>query len=243
MNILDIIILAILAYGLLAGMHRGSITSFLSMCGFSGAWFGAKTLYERIANMALSNTTLMAVLTQYLEPESFFDSHSQAVTAVSDVIAGGESAISAAVNAVSSKFAFLSNAFSANVRNQAFSKLGLNTLAEYFDQTLWVAVFNVAAFLLAFVVLYWLISLVVNLLDRTISFPVFRGIDWLLGGVFGVVCSSVVVILVLSILPSLASLISADFSDKLLNGSTMYGFVKQFDFLQAANWIVKLVGG
>lgn len=149
-----------------------------------GAWFGAQSVYQRIANLALSNTTLMAVLTQYLEPESFFASHTQAVTAVSDVIAGGEEAISSAVGAVSQNFSFLSDAFSANLRSQAFQNLNLTTLSEYFDQTLWMAVFNVAAFIVAFVVLYLVINLVVNLLNHVISFPVLRGFDWLVGGVF-----------------------------------------------------------
>ena len=72
MNILDLLILAILAYGLLAGMYKGMLTSLMSLLAFGGAWFGAKALYARIANFALSNTTLMAVLNQYLEPEEFF---------------------------------------------------------------------------------------------------------------------------------------------------------------------------
>ena len=68
MNIVDILILAVLAFSLLAGMHKGFITSLLSTFGFVGSWFGARLVYERIANLALSNTTLMAVLNQYLEP-------------------------------------------------------------------------------------------------------------------------------------------------------------------------------
>ena len=64
MNIVDILILAVLAFSLLAGMHKGFITSLLSTFGFVGSWFGARLVYERIANLALSNTTLMAVLNQ-----------------------------------------------------------------------------------------------------------------------------------------------------------------------------------
>ena len=74
MNIVDILILAVLVYGLLSGMHKGFIASGLSVAGFIGSWFGAQMVYERIANLALSNTTLMAVLSQYLEPEAFFAS-------------------------------------------------------------------------------------------------------------------------------------------------------------------------
>ena len=89
MNLLDIVIVAVLAFYMICGMYRGSITSWLSTAGFMGAFYGAKELYPRVANLALSNTTLLAVLNQYLEPETFFKSHSQAITAVADVVAGG----------------------------------------------------------------------------------------------------------------------------------------------------------
>ena len=92
LNLLDITIIVILAFYLISGMYRGFITSLLGTVGFVGAWFGAQQLYPRVANLALSNQTLMAVLNQYLEPESFFESHTQAVSTVSEVIAGGEAA-------------------------------------------------------------------------------------------------------------------------------------------------------
>ena len=71
------------------------------------------------------------------------------------------------------------------VPDRLHQRLGINTLADYLDQTIWQAVFNVLAFLLCFIALYVLVCLVVNLLDHVISFPVVRGFDWLLGGLCG----------------------------------------------------------
>ena len=130
MNLLDIVILAILAFYLISGMYRGSITSFLGTAGFIAAWYGAIQFYPDVARMALSNQTLMAVLNQYLEPESFFASHQQAMTAVSEVIAGGEAAIQSAIASVSSNLSVISKAFEANVRSQMFQNLGITTLAD-----------------------------------------------------------------------------------------------------------------
>ena len=158
MNLLDIVILAILAFYLISGMYRGSIASFLGTAGFVAAWFGAKQFYPEVAQLALSNQTLMAVLNQYLEPENFFETHTQAVSTVSEVIAGGESAIQSALASVSNKLSVISKAFEANVRAQMFHRLGINTLADYLDQTIWQAVFNVLAFLLCFIALYVLVS-------------------------------------------------------------------------------------
>ena len=243
LNLLDITIIVILAFYLISGMYRGFITSLLATCGFVGAWFGAQQLYPRVAQLALSNQTLMAVLNQYLEPESFFSSHGQAVSTVSEVIAGGESAIQNAVASISDQLTVISKAFEANVRAQMFQRLGINTLADYLDQTIWQAIFNVGAFLLCFIALYVLACLVVNLLDHVISFPLVRGFDWLLGGIFGVARGLVVVVLVLCLLPAIIQIVSPEFADSLRTGSVLYSYVTQMDFLNVNTLVTSLIGG
>ena len=243
LNLLDITIIVILAFYLISGMYRGFITSLLTTIGFVGAWFGAQQLYPRVAQLALSNQTLMAVLNQYLEPETFFESHSQAVSTVSEVIAGGEAAIQNAVSAVSAKLSVVSKAFEANVRAQMFQRLGINTLADYLDQTIWQAAFNVGAFILCFIALYVLACLVVNLLDHVISFPLVRGFDWLLGGIFGLARGLVMVVLVLCLLPAIVEIVSPDFAESLRTGSVLYSYVTQMDFLNVGTLVTGLIGG
>ena len=243
LNLLDITIIVILAFYLISGMYRGFITSLLTTIGFVGAWFGAQHFYPKVAQLALSNQTLMAVLNQYLEPETFFESHTKAVSTVSEVIAGGESAIQSAVASVSNKLAVISKAFEANIRAQMFQRLGINTLADYLDQTIWQAVFNVLAFLLCFIALYVLVCLVVNLLDHVISFPVVRGFDWLLGGLFGLARGLVVVVLVLCLVPAIVQIVSPEFADSLRTGSVLYSYVMQMDFLNVNKLVTSLVGG
>ena len=243
LNLLDITIIVILAFYLISGMYRGFITSLLGTVGFVGAWFGAQQLYPRVANLALSNQTLMAVLNQYLEPESFFSSHSQAIKTVSEVIAGGEAEIQNAVAPVAQKLSVVSKAFEANVRAQMFQRLGISTLADYLDQTIWQAVFNVGAFILCFIALYVLACLIVNLLDHVISFPLVRGFDWLLGGIFGLARGLVMVVLVLCLLPALVQIVSPEFAESLRTGSALYSYVTQMDFLNVGTLVTGLIGG
>lgn len=242
MNIVDILILVILAFSLLAGMHKGFMASLLHTIGFIGSWFGARVVFERIANLALSNTTLMAVLNQYLEPESFFASGAQASTTVAEVVSGGEAAIQAAVGTVAEKISIIAHAFEANIRNQAFANLNITTLSDYLDQTIWQAVFNVLGFLVAFIVIYAVVSLVINLLDNVIRFPVLRMFDWLLGGVCGLVRGLVVAVLLLCVLPSIVSVISPELTENLLSQSALYGVVSQLDFLNVSGMISQLIG-
>lgn len=243
MNLLDIVILAILAFYLISGMYRGSITSFLGTAGFIAAWFGAIRFYPQVAHMALSNQTLMAVLNQYLEPESFFTSHQIATTSVAEIISGGETAIQTAIASVSKQLSVISRAFEANVRSQVFQNLGITSLADYLDQTIWQAIFNVAAFLLCFIALYVLAMLIVNLLDHVISFPLIRGFDWLVGGLLGLVRGVVVCILVLYLLPAVAQIVSPEFAQNLTSTSVLMNFVKSFDFVNVGQTITRLIGG
>lgn len=242
MNILDILILLVITFCLLAGMYKGFLVSLLSTAGFVGSWFGARALYPKVANMALSNTTLMAVLNQYLEPATFFNSNAQAATTVTEVVAGGERAIQAAVQPVSEKIQLIARAFEANIRNQAFEKLNIFSLADYLDQTIWEAVFNVLAFLVIFLVLYALVTLVVNLLDHVISFPVLRMFDWLAGGVFGVFRGVVLVVLALNLLPGIISLVNADLVQSLISQSQLYPFLSRLDLLAILNTVQQLIG-
>ena len=243
MNLLDVVILAILAFYLISGMYRGSITSFLGTAGFIAAWFGAIRFYPQVAHMALSNQTLMAVLNQYLEPESFFTSHQVAMTSVAEVISGGETAIQSAIGAVSKQLSVILRAFEANVRSQVFQNLGITTLADYLDQTIWQAIFNVAAFLLCFIALYVLAMLIVNLLDHVISFPLIRGFDWLVGGLLGLVRGVVICILVLYLLPAVAQIVSPEFAQNITSTSVLMNFVKSFDFVNVGQTITRLIGG
>ena len=242
MNIVDILLLAVLAFSLLAGMYKGFIASGLATAGFVGSWFGARLIYERIANLALSNTTLMALLNQYLEPESFFASKAQAAMTVSEVVSGGETAIQEAVSTVSGKISVIAQAFESNIRNQSFANLNITTLSDYLDQTIWQAVFGVLAFLISFVVIYAVVMLLVNLLDHVIRFPVLRMFDWLLGGIFGLVRGLVVAVLLITIAPSIISLISPELTEELLSQSTLFSYISQLDFLNVKQMILQLVG-
>ena len=242
MNIVDILILAVLAYCLFAGMHKGFIASFMSLGGFVASWFGAKAVYLQLSNMALSNTTLMAVLNQYLEPENFFASKAQAAMSVTEVVSGGETAIKSAVSSISEKIPVIAEAFEGNIRNQAFSRLGITNLSDYLDQTIWMAIFNVLAFIVAFIVIYALVSLVINLLDHVICFPVFRMFDWLLGGLCGLGRGVVVAILIMCIAPSIMSLLAPELTSELMGGSMLYSYVRQLDYLGVAGTVAQLIG-
>ena len=79
--------------------------------------------------------------------------------------------------------------------------------------------------------------------DHVISFPVVRGFDWLLGGLFGLARGLVVVVLVLCLVPAIVQIVSPEFADSLRTGSVLYSYVMQMDFLNVNKLVTSLVGG
>lgn len=50
MNMIDILVLLVLAFGLFAGMYKGFLSSLLSLAALVGSWMGAARVYEFLAN-------------------------------------------------------------------------------------------------------------------------------------------------------------------------------------------------
>lgn len=239
MNILDILILAMLAFSLCAGMYKGFLSSLLATAGLVGAWFGAQAVYERVANVALNNHSLIAALNNYLEPGSFFSDGGGALVSS---LNGNATQIQAYAEELSGKVPLLKNAFEKNLSGQVFQNLNLNSVAEYFGQTLWEGLFHVLAFVLSFIVIYFLILLVLNLLDHVINFPVLKAADWLVGGVFGLIRGVVFVLLLLTIALPLLQLAAPEFVASLTEGSRLYNMIAGWDFLKVGDTIQKLIG-
>lgn len=241
MNVMDIAILAILAVSVIAGMYRGFLASGLHTAGFIGAWFAAKMTYTELATAVLSNRALMGVLSNYLEPESFFSSPAVANMSVADAITSGQ--LETIANTVAEKMPFIRDAFVQNVQSFAFTNLNISTLRDYLDQTVWTGLFNVISFLLIFALAYAVIALVVNLFNHVFDFPALHFFDRILGGAFGLVRGAIVVVLALTLLPMVLNMFMPDLMAQLAAESKLSAIFTTFDFMSVQTWISTLIAG
>ena len=241
MNIVDILILGILAVSVIAGMYRGFLASGLHTAGFIGAWFIAKATYADLSTVILSNRSLMGVLSNYLEAENFFPSIQIANMSVADALSGGQ--MESIADAVGSGIPFIKDAFLNNVQSFAFSNLGISSLADYLDQTVWVGLFNVLSFLAIFALSYAVIVLVVNLFNHVFSFPSLRWFDRLLGGVFGLVRGLVIALLAIILVPMVLEMFAPDLLAELIADSQLYEYFTGIDLLKIQAWITTLLAG
>lgn len=238
MNILDILILGVLGFSLCAGLYKGFLSSFLSTGALVGAWFGARAVYERVAAVALSNRTLLGALSNYLEAEEFLpEAGATSVAAISGNVAQVEQIVSA----VEKRVPFIGDALRNNLLNQSFQSLNLTSVADYFNRTLWEGAFNVLAFVLCFIVIYLLAVLVINLIDNVFRFPQLRGVDWLLGGIFGVARGFVFALLIVEIGLPLVDIIQADFANSLRATSSLLPLLHGFDLIRVTDMLRNLV--
>jgi len=247
MNIIDIIFILVLGYSLLAGMHKGFIASGLSLLGFVASWFGAYFSYGTLMNVALSNSTVMGFCSNLLEASSFFEGV-DANKLVSDM--AGSDAFAGIAEYIGEKIPLIADAFANNVNGQVFSgqvfgSTQLLTLADYLDQTVWVAVFGVLAFIIMFALIYVVVTLFVNLLNHIISFPILRRVDWLIGGIFGLFRGAVVCMLLYIVVNYLMTMFIAEDSAifALISDSSLLGFVDGLSFLNVEKVLTTIIGG
>ena len=250
MNMIDILVLLVLAFGLFAGMYKGFLSSLLSLAALVGSWMGAARVYEFLANKVLQNSTLMSVLSTYLEPDTFFSGVDKVVsgvtanTPVSELAATGEGAVNSVADFIGKNVPFLRDVFAKNLSSEAFAQLNITTVSQYFDQTLWQSIFNVLAFVVAFFVIYFVATLVINLLNHVVRFPVLPKVDWLLGGVLGLARGFVLASLLLAILEPTVSAFSIDLMNSLIATSQTYSMFaghSALDFLGVQDKINQII--
>lgn len=224
MNIVDIVALVILAFSLFSGMYKGFITSTLALLGFCGAWIASLATYQYLVAAVTANEGLMKVLSGLTSAVDLFKTNALANL---QVAAASTADIEQAAGEIG--IPVINELFKKNVVGKVFANSGLSTMGEYLSETLLDTVLNVMAFVLMFVVIYAAILLVVNMLNNVFRFPALRHLDWLLGGLFGLVRGAVIVMLIFAIVPTVSSALESmniSLLTDLVNESTIGSFFK-----------------
>ena len=234
-TIFDILVIAVLVFGLFAGMRKGFIASFLTIAGFIGSWFLAKTYYPRLAAVALNNEGLMSTLREYLEIAS---NQQIGSTTVGEFLSKGTTTVNGALNTLSGKLnlSLLLPSFDQNLSSADAAA----TVGQTLETTILTAAFNILSFILIFVFACLAVNLIVNLLNHVIRFPVLRGFDALLGGAFGLARAALYAILIMALAEIVVEVFVPTYLEKLQDGR-MYGILSKIDFIHARDWVRSLL--
>lgn len=217
MNIVDYVVLGILALSVLFGFYRGFVSSVLNTGGCLVSFGLSFVLYPKLAAVIQGDTELVRTLVHYTDASSRIGDLETAITNVATMTREGITELVGKVSLPSPLDAILES----NLLNQAYAATGVTTVSDYVSQTIINACINVLCFVVCFVVLFVLISIVVNALKAIFRFPVLKQLDWLVGGVFGFLRGVLICYAAFTVVPLVLTVVPVDFISELLETSML----------------------
>ena len=193
MNIIDILILAVLAVSVIYGMHRGFISGVLSVAALIGAAALSFAMSPQLAAWLKGNQTLVVTLMYYTDAGSRVSSLDLSLMSVSQVT---ESALAQILSSANLPAAFES-AFITGIS----SAPGAMTISELLSQTIVSVSISILSFLICFFVSYIVATFVIHLISYVFELPVLRHLDALIGGVFGLVRGVLLLFILFALVP------------------------------------------
>ena len=218
MNIVDYLIIGVVAVSVLFGLYRGFVASVLNMGGGLISFLASFALYPKLAALIQNNQELQRTLLHYTDASSRIGVLELALTNVVNLGREGIEQVIANVNLP----APLDSILQVNLENLAYGTQGAaTTVADYVSQSILQASINIICFLVCFAALYIVISIGLNLIRAVFRFPVLKQLDGLAGGVFGLLRGILVCLAVFTLMPLVQTMVPLTIITELMNESTL----------------------
>ncbi len=218
LNIVDYVIIGVVAISVLFGLYRGFVASVLSMGGGLISFLSSFALYPKLAALIQNNQELQRTLLHYTDASSRIGDLELALTNVINLGRDGIDQVLQNVNLP----APLDDILRVNLENLVYGTQGAaSTVADYVSQTILQASINIICFLVCFAGLYIVISLGLNLIRAVFRLPVLKQLDSLAGGVFGILRGILICLVVFTLIPLVQTMLPLDFITELLDESTL----------------------
>ncbi|MBQ4581031.1 MAG: CvpA family protein [Clostridia bacterium] len=218
MNIVDYVIIGVVAVSVLYGLYRGFVASVLSMGGGLISFLAAFKLYPKLAALIQNNEELQRTLLHYTDASSRIGDLELALT---NVVNLGREGIQQVLSNVKLP-APLDSILQVNLENLAYGSQGAaSTVSDYVNQTILQASINIICFLVCFAGVYIVFSLLLNLIRAVFRFPVLKQLDSLAGGVFGLLRGVLLCLIVFTLIPLVQTMLPMDFINELIEGSQL----------------------
>lgn len=217
MNAIDIGILAVVGISVIYGFYHGFIRTVASIVAALVSVGAAFLVGPRVAAYFISNTAITGMLSTYTD----------AVVRVRDVVLASTNVVGISQATVASVLASvnlpgpLAQVLQDNLLTQAFSSTGVSTVGGYVSNTIIAASVQVLCYLLCFAAAYLLCTAVISLVQHVLDVPILKQLDWLAGGVFGVLRAVVFVYLLLLLVPLVSTVVPLEMVSTLIGESRL----------------------
>ena len=193
MNIIDIVILAVLAVSVIYGLYRGFISGVLSVAALIGSAALAFSMSGQLAAWLQGNRTLVSTLLYYTDAGSRIGDLELSLLPASQVTQNALTQIlSGAKLPAAFESAFLS-AIGAAPAAMTVSDLLSNTIVS--------VSLSILSFLICFLLSYIVLTFVIHLIQYVFELPVLRHLDALAGGLFGLVRGALLLFILFALVP------------------------------------------
>ena len=189
----------------LFGLYRGFIQSVLNLAGGLAAFAGSFWLFPKLADVLSTNTEITRIISTYTDSGTLLGDLDLSSLSVSALSQDSIASIVERANLPSPVDTLLEH----NLAQQVFSPLGnlATNVGDYVNQTILSVSINVLCFLLCFVICFVVMTILVNVLRAVFRFPVLKHLDWLAGGVFGLLIGVLLCFVIFTVLPLMESVV------------------------------------
>ena len=218
MNLVDWVILGILAVSVLFGLYRGFIASVASMGGSLVSLGLSFWLSPRVADFLREHTTLTNTLMSYADAATRLKDSALSALQVPSLTPENISAILSRASLPAPLDKLLQN----NLEQQVYKAANIpQDVGHYVTQTIVSALMNVICFVVTFVILMILFHVVINLLKAIFRFPVLKQLNSITGGIFGLLRGALVCFVLFALMPLLQTVIPVEGLGEMLETSTL----------------------
>lgn len=213
MNIIDFVILAVLAVSVIFGLYRGFISGVLSVAAVVGSAVFAFAAGGRLAAWLSGNQTLVDTLLYYTDAGSRISDLNLALMNVGSL---SEQALTQVL-----KSAGLPAAFEAAFVERLSGAAPAVTVSELMSQTIVGVSISILSFLICFLVAFIALSFLIHLISYVFELPVLRHLDALIGGAFGLARGVLLVFIFFAVVPIVLAVAPIEQLNQLIAGSTL----------------------
>ena len=215
MNLVDYIIIGVVAVSILFGLYRGFLSSVLNTGGLLISFAVSFWLYPKLGALIQHNPQLQRTLLTYTDASSRLGSMD---TAIMNVATLTRDKIAEIVDKVS-----LPEPFSELLRNNLSGRIynGISSVSEYVSETIVTACINIICFLLCLAAVYIILSLVGSLLRAVFKLPVLKQMDALAGALMGLLRGLLLVYALFVLLPMVQTMVPLQAVDELMAQSVL----------------------
>lgn len=202
MNIVDVLILIVLAVSVIYGLHRGFINGVLSVAALVGSIALAFMFSGDLAAWLNENKTLVDTLMYYTDAGSRISDLELSLLPANQVTQNALYQILESAN--------LPAAFETAFVGALGSASATQNIAQLLSQTIVSVSISILSFLICFFIAYVALTFVIHMICYVFELPVLRHLDALIGGVFGLARGVMLVFIFFALVPIVLAVVPVD---------------------------------